>query len=473
MIKKHFLNQKQNSNTGYNPSCFLLGSKPVIAFVVFFIFLHLFSITAHAEDVTNSLDFPFTLIHSANLNNYFSDNSYAIENDVNTAPLFSDSDYVFIPIDLDYYGSWDDWDWYWITIVAVPIDTFNNPPSEHLVSSPITANLVSGKDAYIFKLWIDVNGNYLSHVEDFYPVDVSEREFFGSHNTTTFSNYTFTSGYPVSWYKDYYSLNNTLILEYSGGGSVVGSLVAPFGADATNSDFLGANADFGASVSQATMPNSPTYNTYNFTTYNPPTFDDSSILDSLSSIYDILVYTAEYLATNIGNAIETLGDNIQIAIEYIGDLIEYVARSIITNIQYALQNIFDNLQSLFEPLLNFISSTVDSINQKLDYISQPFDTSVIQDTFENTGLHSDIDSISQFTSTAFGVFDSVSEPNDFKIPLHLENIALLNISQVQYIDLGCINSVKSLIRAVMWCLTTFSLLYTIIYAIPSYISGGD
>lgn len=470
MIKKHFSNRKVNSNSVLVP----LVSSPLISLCFIIVFWFTFSFSVSAVEIANDFDFPFTLQHSANLNTWFSDYAFALEDDTYTAPLFSDTDYVFVPIDLNDYGYFDDWHWYWITFVAIPVDTFSNPSSDKLINSPITANYISGKNAYYFNLWIETNNNYYPHVEDFQQYNVSDRQYFGAHNTQTFQNYVFTSGYPVSWYHDIYSTNDTLILEYSNGGSlVVGTSVAPFGADAGQSDFLGANADFGASVSQATMPTAPTYNTYNFTTYNPPSFDNSSITDALSSIFDILEYMAQYLTENISGAINNITNNIQALGQYLSGVLQYLGRSIITNIQHGIQNLFENIQSLFEPLLNSINQFLDSIRQKFDYISQPFDASVIQDTFESTGLHSDIDLISQFTSTAFGIFDSTSEPSEFKIPLHLENIPLLNISEVQYIDLGCINSVKSVIRAVMWCLTTFSLLYTIIDAIPSYISGGD
>lgn len=339
-----------------------------------FLFVCIFiSFKAHAEEpVPVELDFPLTLQHSANLNNYFNDNAYAIENDTNTSSLFSDDDYIFIPIDLDYYGAWEDWDWYWITIVAVPIESFNNPGSEHIQNSPITANLVNGKDSYIFNLWIDVNGNYLSHIEDFYPYDVSEREFFGAHNTTTFAQYTFTSSYPISWYKDIYSLNNTLILDYSSSTVITGSATAPnFGAGAGvgGSDFLGPSADFGASVSQATKPTVPTITNYTWNTYTAPSVDTSTLETLIQSLIDIVKYNTTYLVEGITGLISNLISNINNLFAYIGALIEYSLRVLVTNIQNAIQNLYENFKSLVEPIFQLL----DIIKEKVEYITEPFD----------------------------------------------------------------------------------------------------
>ena len=277
------------------------------------------------------IDIPFSAERSASLNNWFSDYFSVLENDTNVSSLLSDSDYIFVPIDLDYYGSnYDDWSWWWITIIVIPVDEFSDPVSDNLFTSALSPTIVSDKDCYIFKLWIDDMGNYNPNIQDFdiyyYP---SDRYIFGSHNSQSIANiYDFVNSYPVYWQKNFYSTNDTLILNYSSGSiSVEGHAVAPSfetsghsGSGVGGSEFLGTFADFGHAVANSTMPNSPTYNSFNFNVYNPPSFDDSTILDALSSIADILIYTGNFLVSNILGAISTLMSNIQIAIGYIGDL---------------------------------------------------------------------------------------------------------------------------------------------------------
>lgn len=199
---------------------------------------------------------------------------------------------------------------------------------------------------------------------------------------------------------------------------------------------------------------------------NMPTIDNSSLEKIAESIFNILQWGF--------NAIK---GTLQGLFEYLGDLLSYSFQKVIDNIKNAIQNLYDNFVSLFEPLLNGIASLLNSISQKLDYISQPFDSEALQEAFENTAISDDIDSISQLNEQAFGTWSTTEEPNQFKIALHTEQIPLADnvnfTTTTQYIDLGVINGAKPYIRGVMWCLLTFSLLYTIIDSIPNYIGGND
>ena len=460
MIEKLYSKIEQNKYSKFLKILIACGS---FLFVCIFI-----SIKAHAETVyDNTLPFYF-----ASVNNFNTWLNQSIINSIDAygLPIYDD-DYVLICTDYQAYGIEGSYDIYRGWFYLSPINSFSDTTNyDDWYTHSLNYSLISSKPSYFFGVHYDIHGGFTPIVFNVSEASSPRVSLFGYAPTTVTrfdnSEVIFTAYVPCYFNKDFTDDYNNIVLYFDGssnsGGVVTGSTVAPsFGAGAGTggSDFLGTGADFGASISQATMPNAPTYNTYNFTTFNPPSFDDSSILDALKSIADILQYLGSYLTQNITGALNNITSNIQALGQYIGGLIEYVGRSIITNIQNGIQNLFENITSLFEPLLNSINEIIDSINQKLDYISQPFDASAIQDTFENTGLYSDFDSISQFTSTAFGVFDSTSEPSEFKIPLHLENIAILNISQVQYIDLGCINSVKNAIRSVMWCLTTFSLLF--------------
>ena len=324
------------------------------------------------------IDIPFSLQDGANYNSWFYDNVSILESDSNVGPLLSDSDYVFVPIDLSYYGYWDDWSWWWISILALPIDDFDNPISDNLFTSPLYPDFVSGKNCYFFNLWIDDRGNYLSHVEDFqiysYPND---RYIFGQHTSDNIADlYVYVSSYPVYWQKNVYSSNDTLILQFSNGGNIIsGSSVAPSfetsghsGNGVGGSQFLGNGADFGASISQAIMPSQPTINNYTWNTYTPPTVDTSTLETLLKSLIDIVKYNAAYITDGIKGTLETIIANIQAYGNYVGSIIAYVGRSIITNIQNGIQNLYENIVSLFEPILNGIMVVATNLLVILDNI---------------------------------------------------------------------------------------------------------
>lgn len=197
-----------------------------------------------------------------------------------------------------------------------------------------------------------------------------------------------------------------------------------------------------------------------------PSLDNSSLEKIAESIYNILQWGFNAIKGTLTGLFE-----------YLGDLLSYSFQKVIDNIKNAIKNLYDNFESLFSPLLNGIADLLNSISQKIDYISQPLDSEALQEAFNDTALMDDFDSISQTVDVAFMPFTSTEEPDSFKIPLHTEQIPLINntmlTSTVQYIDLGVINPVKSYIRGVMWALTTFGMLYTIIDSIPSYLQGND
>lgn len=231
--------------------------------------------------------------------------------------------------------------------------------------------------------------------------------------------------------------------------------VSPTG-HATPPDLIGDNID----------NDKPDIDDYLPTLPNMPSIDNSSLEKIAESIFNILQWGFNAIKGTITGLFE-----------YLGDLLSYSFQKVIDNIKNAIKNLYDNFESLFSPLLNGISDLLVSISQKLDYISQPFDSEALQEAFENTAISGDIDSISQLNEQAFGTWSTTEEPNEFKIALHTEQIPLADnvnmTATTQYIDLGVINGAKPYIRGIMWCLLTFSLLYTIIDSIPNYIGGND
>lgn len=203
----------------------------------------------------------------------------------------------------------------------------------------------------------------------------SNVSLLGNTSTIDISQGSYTPRYPFYlvgddiMYGDIVVFTNTV---NQGPVPIEGHATAPTfggGSGVNGSDFLGTGADFGASLSQATMPQAPTYNNFNFGVYSPPSFDDSSILDALDSIAQILIYTGNYLVSNVLGAFSTLSGNIIKIGEYIVGVFEYIGRSIITNIQNAVQNLYENIVSLFQPLFDLVSV----IREKIEYITEPFD----------------------------------------------------------------------------------------------------
>ena len=197
---------------------------------------------------------------------------------------------------------------------------------------------------------------------------------------------------------------------------------------------------------------------------NKPSFDNSSVEAALSSIFDITSWVGE----NIRETIKGLGD-------FIGDTFRWVGQKIINSIRDKIDELKAGIVEALGPinaLVNDIKGFVSSIKTEIEYITEPVDSDLIYDTYSGTSFASDIGSIQTNFTSFVGQFNDITEPNTYKIPIHFENITIFHDVGVQYIDLGWINSVKSVLRAFLWCITTYGLIAAIFDAIPKYINGG-
>jgi len=210
------------------------------------------------------------------------------------------------------------------------------------------------------------------------------------------------------------------------------------------------------------VPPQVTINNYTWNTYNPPAIDDTDIISTLKSLIYVVNYLMGWLKDNISGEFQNLLSNLSAFFDYIGQTIQYYGGLIIDNIQNLITTFYNNMVSL-----------VEDIAEKIAYISEPFDSSALTDAFESMQIYEDYDRCGQLIDDAFGFFDDISEPQSFTIPIDLRGITLLHQTRILYLDLGCINSAKSAIRAFMWTVTTFGLLYTVIDSIPDYIQGQD
>ena len=209
------------------------------------------------------------------------------------------------------------------------------------------------------------------------------------------------------------------------------------------------------------VPPTYTINNYTWTTYTPPTIDTSNAETLLQSIYNAIVYNGQYLKENIHGELTNLVDNIGGFFEYIGDTIQYYGNLIISNIQNGITTFYNN-----------INSAIVGIGNAVGYITQPLDMDNLTNAVNSTHIWGDIGTCTSYANDAFGIYGTVAEPNTFKIPLDLRSISLLNITQVYYIDLSWLDGAKQAIRAFMWCVVTFGLLYSVIVDIPNMIRSS-
>ena len=198
---------------------------------------------------------------------------------------------------------------------------------------------------------------------------------------------------------------------------------------------------------------------------NRPTFDGSSVENALSSIWDITIWTAENTRDTIKGVGQFIGDTLRWTSQKIIDSI----RGKIDELKTGIVNAINNVSAFVQDIKGFVSDIKDFT----EYVAEPLDVSSVQNTITGSTAFGDVSTITGAFADFKGVFDTTSEPSEYKIPFHLESIPILNQTQAQYIDLSVISNQRGLIRAFCWVVTTFSLFVTVVDALPNYLKGGD
>lgn len=216
----------------------------------------------------------------------------------------------------------------------------------------------------------------------------------------------------------------------------------------------------GSNGQPVTRPTSPTINNYTWNTWSSPTIDTSSVESLLESLIDVVTSLISWLGSNISGEFTNLLSNLHNLFDFLVQGIENGFNKVISAIQDLATDLYNNFVSLFEP-----------ITQQLSYITASIDTDLIQGEVESTSIMSDYSEVVSIKDSFVSVFTDTSEPSSFTIPIHLENLSMLNVG-TQYIDLSVINPVKSALRTFIWVIVSFGLVVTIIDSIPNYINGG-
>lgn len=431
----------------------------------FLVIIFMMTLTAHADEpIVYDGSLPFTYAGIENYNSWLTDDFLDYVTSNPNLP-FDDDDYVLVYVDNGFIGRHDSiyytFNFYFY---LVPITNFSNAANDfNIFQNSLSYTVDQNKIVY----YVSVSCDYVTSSSD--PVYFNSVSYitnpssfnpsmFGYVSVTDHSiltqefTYDFTSYVPVYFVKDFYSSNNNLVLKFTTGNPVIDVGVAIIPPAAITPVY----------PSGFSSPNQvpPTYNPSDYQWTTPPTFDGSSVENALGSIMNLI----GWLSNNLKEEFKNLSDNLEGFFKYIGDTIQYYGNSILVTLNNFIQNFYDNMSSLVQPIF-----------EKIAYITTPLEASVIWDNISTTSLVTNISTIQTSLSSFQGAFTGVSEPNEYKIPIHLENLpsSWFGTQTTQYIDLGIINgSVKDGIRLFVWAMVTYGLVVTIFDSIANYINGG-
>ena len=342
---------------------------------------------------------------------------------------------------------------YWTSVIEVDFYFYVNPvATSSITDSTIFSQTATSINAtrYKYRYQYRPSQNDVVYYSSYGSPVTSEFYIMGSANFQSgrenWGNHFQILQYPlfmVGFDNGFYSANNLPVIAYS--GVSIGDFTELPELDSLLDNITNTWEPPSTTTGHA-LPSTPQENT------NNTPFQDR---------LQMFQYLADTITQNFGN----LGYNLQNFFNKIQQKLTDVANSI-------SQNIYNGFKTLMDNIRDFFGSKLDKIIELLSQFTNNATTD-FNENWDNSQVKQDFDSISQSVETSFTVWSDTSEPNEFKIPLHVENVAILHCNQVQYIDLGLFSPVLPYIRTIMWALMVYSLVYTIIDSLASYINGGD
>lgn len=199
---------------------------------------------------------------------------------------------------------------------------------------------------------------------------------------------------------------------------------------------------------------------------NPPTFDSSNIPQS---IYNII----QWGIADPNGPFNIIKNNMQNAAGWLVNVISGYGQAIINNIQYSIENLYDNFVSLFEPMFD----AVGAIREKIDYITEPLDSSAISAAFNENGLIQVKNDFIDFFNDFDDIIRNTPEPDTFDITINVQNVRTFynfGVRSPVILHLGnnLNGTLKTAFRAFLWVLVIVGSIFLTEKNLSAWIKGG-
>ena len=209
--------------------------------------------------------------------------------------------------------------------------------------------------------------------------------------------------------------------------------------------------------------------------YNSTSLQTFPSYDGSLSIGENIENYMNWLGNSLTNGINNLGNSISGYFNNLTNSLQSWLNSINNNIYNGFKNFTDNLSSFFKPFLDNFKDSLAKLVEKLDYITQEFDSQSVFAALEDTDFKQDFNSLGSFHDELEDLLD-ISEPSEFSLVLHLGQINdnFISLAGDQEIDISFLHN-STIFRTFAWCIVVSGLAFIVASGIPSMLRGdkGD
>lgn len=419
-----------------------------------FLFVCVFvSFKAHATSVVSG-ELPYIVPNFKSVNTAISDSllDASYQKLLDTNIVQSDDTVLFFVTDLR--SNLGEYEWNELYYICNPVVQTNVTGEYNFLDTNITLSC-----EYYGQIEFKWNNTFRSVGQTYANVSL-----LGNSSTIEIAQGSYTPRYPFCLVGDDIKYGDIVVFTNTvnqGPVQIEGHATAP----EFDTSFIGQGADFGASISNSTMPNTPTVNNYTWNTYNPPSVDTSSLENLVKSLIDIVKYNATYITEGIQGTLSTIIANIQAYGQYIGDIIAYVGKSIITNIQNGIQNLYENFQSLIEPIFQIL----EIVKEKVDYITEEFSQEEWEENYSNCELISAYDNIQDNCEEIRDILTYAEEREYYHLYLTFPKPDGTNVESM--ISFDWLYPLRSSYRPFLWVIVLVELFVTACSLLGSVLGG--
>lgn len=180
-----------------------------------------------------------------------------------------------------------------------------------------------------------------------------------------------------------------------------------------------------------------------------PTFDGTSLESMFESLWDIIKWNSNTLIPGV--------------INYLVDSTNWGFQKIINNIRNVIED-------SVETISGFLSDIKDGLNELVDFITNPWDSSEFQTQLSGSTFYGSLSSTITNIRTFGTSLTQASEPQSFVISIDLTSIGW----GTSEIDFNWLVGIRNIVRLIIGCILIYWLAITVITSINNIVgSGGD